>query len=120
VPLLLLLVERTDRVMFTRIAQQEGTHILVVGDGPGAMRRQFRPAQGLCDNPEVSERLEEVEQAVLTATVDESRWIPSDETWKASQIGAAVELYVTTNQIKDIEVEVVPQVGVRVKRVSAT
>jgi hypothetical protein len=40
-PLLLLLIERTDRVMFTFLDRDEGTHILVVGEGPGSMRRQF-------------------------------------------------------------------------------
>jgi hypothetical protein len=35
--------------MFTLIAQDDGTHILVVGDGPGSMRRQF---EQLAEPPE--------------------------------------------------------------------
>jgi hypothetical protein len=40
-PLVLLLVERIERVMFTFFDQDEGTHVVVVGEGPGVMRRQF-------------------------------------------------------------------------------
>ncbi len=40
-PLLLLLVVQTDRVMLTLIEEPSGTKIVVVGDGPGSMRRQF-------------------------------------------------------------------------------
>jgi hypothetical protein len=40
-PLLLLLVEQTDRVMVTLVEADGGTTIVVVGDGPGVMRRQF-------------------------------------------------------------------------------
>ena len=40
-PLVLLLVVQTDRVVVTLLAEPEGTRIIVVGDGSGAMRRQF-------------------------------------------------------------------------------
>ena len=40
-PLLLLLVEHTDRVMLTLLDEADGTRIVVVGDGPGVLRRQF-------------------------------------------------------------------------------
>jgi hypothetical protein len=40
-PLLLLLIEQTDRVMVTLFESDTGTSIVVVGEGPGAMRRQF-------------------------------------------------------------------------------
>lgn len=40
-PLLLLLVVQTDRVVLTLIDDADGTRIVVVGDGPGAMRKQF-------------------------------------------------------------------------------
>ena len=38
-PLLPLLVEQTDRIVLTLLPDAPGTR--VVGDGPGAMRRQF-------------------------------------------------------------------------------
>ncbi|HEX3455073.1 MAG TPA: hypothetical protein VHS03_10630 [Gaiellaceae bacterium] len=40
-PLFFLLIEQTDRVMVTLIASHGGTSIVVVGTGPGAMRKQF-------------------------------------------------------------------------------
>lgn len=40
-PLLLLLVVQTDRVVVTLLDEPPGTRIVVVGDGPSAMRRQF-------------------------------------------------------------------------------
>jgi hypothetical protein len=40
-PLLLLLVERTDRIVFRISSQDGGTHLIVVGDGPRALRRSF-------------------------------------------------------------------------------
>jgi hypothetical protein len=40
-PLFFLLIEQTDRVMVTLFESDTGTSIVVVGDGPGAMRRQF-------------------------------------------------------------------------------
>jgi hypothetical protein len=40
-PLLLLLVVQTDRVVVTLLAEPSGTRIVVVGDGSGEMRRQF-------------------------------------------------------------------------------
>jgi hypothetical protein len=40
-PLLLLLVEETDRVMLTLLEGDDGTSIVAVGEGPRVMRRQF-------------------------------------------------------------------------------
>ena len=40
-PLLLLLIVQTDRVVLTLFDDPKGTHIVVVGDGPSAMRKQF-------------------------------------------------------------------------------
>ena len=40
-PLLLLLIVQTDRVVLTLLDEPGGTRIVVVGDGPGAMRKQF-------------------------------------------------------------------------------
>jgi hypothetical protein len=40
-PLLLLLVEQTDRVILTLVEGTEGTRIIVVGDGPTALARHF-------------------------------------------------------------------------------
>ncbi len=40
-PLFFLLIEQTDRVMVTLLESEGGTSIVVVGNGPGAMRRQF-------------------------------------------------------------------------------
>jgi hypothetical protein len=42
VPLLLLLVERTDRIVFSISNQNGATHLVVVGDGPRALRRWFK------------------------------------------------------------------------------
>jgi hypothetical protein len=41
VPLLLLLIVQTDRVTLTLFDEAGGTRIVVVGDGPDVMRRQF-------------------------------------------------------------------------------
>lgn len=41
VPILLLLAEDTERVMLTLSEEGKGTRILVVGNGPRVMRRQF-------------------------------------------------------------------------------
>ena len=40
-PLLLLLVVQTERVVLTLLDEPSGTRVVVVGDGSGAMRRQF-------------------------------------------------------------------------------
>jgi hypothetical protein len=40
-PLVLLLVEQTDRIVFSISDQNGGTHLVVVGDGPRALRRWF-------------------------------------------------------------------------------
>jgi hypothetical protein len=40
-PLLLLLIVETDRVVVTLIPEGGGTRIVVVGDGPAGLRRQF-------------------------------------------------------------------------------
>jgi len=40
-PLLLLLVVETERVMLTFFEESEGTSIVVAGQGPRVMRRQF-------------------------------------------------------------------------------
>ncbi len=40
-PLFFLLIEQTDRVTVTLFESPGGTSIVVVGNGPGAMRRQF-------------------------------------------------------------------------------
>jgi hypothetical protein len=41
IPLLLLLIVQTDRVILTLFDDPKGTRIVVVGDGPAAMRKQF-------------------------------------------------------------------------------
>jgi hypothetical protein len=41
IPLLLLLIVQTDRVILTLLDDPKGTRIVVVGDGPSAMRKQF-------------------------------------------------------------------------------
>jgi hypothetical protein len=51
-PLLLLLVEQTDRVMLTLLEEGEGTRIVVVGDGPRVMRKQFEQLGELTLEPE--------------------------------------------------------------------
>jgi hypothetical protein len=40
-PLVLLLIEQTDRIVFSITDRNEGTHLVVVGDGPRALRRWF-------------------------------------------------------------------------------
>jgi hypothetical protein len=40
-PLLLLLIVQTDRVILTLFDDPNGTRVVVVGDGPSAMRKQF-------------------------------------------------------------------------------
>jgi hypothetical protein len=40
-PLILLLIAETERVMLTFFEAAEGTSIVVVGEGPRVMRRQF-------------------------------------------------------------------------------
>jgi len=51
-PLLLLLVEQTDRVMLSLFDESGGTRIVVVGDGPRVMRRQFEQLGDLTLGPE--------------------------------------------------------------------
>ena len=41
IPLLALLVVQTDRVVLTLIPDGEGTRLVVVGDGPAGLGRQF-------------------------------------------------------------------------------
>jgi hypothetical protein len=45
-PLILLLIVETERVMLTLLEAQEGTNIVVVGEGPRVMRRQFEDLAG--------------------------------------------------------------------------
>jgi hypothetical protein len=40
-PLVLLLIEQTDRIVFSISEQNGGTHLVVVGDGQRALRRFF-------------------------------------------------------------------------------
>jgi hypothetical protein len=37
----LFLIEQTDRIVFSISEQDGGTHLVVVGDGPRALRRWF-------------------------------------------------------------------------------
>ena len=47
IPLLLFLIERTDRILFTIMGNNGAAHLIVVGDGPRAVRRWFEELESL-------------------------------------------------------------------------
>ena len=47
ITLVLVLVERTGRVVFTMSGSDGAGHLVVVGDGPPAMRRWFEELESL-------------------------------------------------------------------------
>jgi hypothetical protein len=47
IPLLLFLIERTERIVFTISGSDGAAHLVVVGDGPRGVRRWFEELQSL-------------------------------------------------------------------------
>ena len=47
VPLVLVLVERTERIVFTISGSDDAAHLVIVGDGPRALRRWFEELESV-------------------------------------------------------------------------
>ncbi len=47
IPLLFFLIERTERIVFTISGSDDAAHLVVVGDGPRALRRWFEELESL-------------------------------------------------------------------------